>query len=133
MSANISFTVDMDELGLEKFLNSVINDPKTMLELHTTMARFCNEYVPFLEGPLAQTVVITPENVRYIVPYAHRQYFLHNMADDLAGNTNRTRVYHPKATSYWDKAMVMEKGDVFWKEVARIIERRAKEKLNGQE
>lgn len=124
-------TVDLNS-NIEDKLLELLKDDATMLEIHTTMARFCDDYVPFLEGPLSQTMDILPEHIVYKVPYAHYQYFLHDMDADLAGETNRTRLYHPKATSFWDKAMVMEKGDAFWNEVLRILKRRWEEKYGSR-
>lgn len=122
--------VEIDDEAIERKLDVLLDD-KTNLEIQNTLARFCNDYVPFLEGPLSQTIEVAPDGVTYTQPYAHYQYYLHDMNADLAGTTNRTRVYHPKATSFWDKAMMMEKGEVFMEEVKRILIRRANELYGG--
>ena len=114
---------------LKGMLQEVMEDENTMLQIHNKFAQMCNEYVPFLEGPLSQSVRVFPDYIKYSTPYAHYQYVLHDMAADLAGTTNRTRIYHPKATSYWDKAMMLEKGDLFTKQVENILKARVK-KLN---
>lgn len=138
--AIIKAQVMVDPKLIERKVENLLDD-KTMLQIHNLFAQMCNEYVPFLEGPLSQTLEITSKYVRYYVPYAHYQYVLHDMNQDLYGikhyntkgelewieETNRTRVYHPKATSYWDKAMILEKGEVFSKYVENILKARAKE------
>lgn len=126
MSEVLNVKVEIDDEAIERKLGVLLDD-KTNLEIQNTLARFCNDYVPFLEGPLSQTIEVTPDGVTYTQPYSHYQYYLHDMNEDLAGTTNRTRVYHPKATSFWDKAMMMEKGEVFMEEVKRILIRRANE------
>ena len=117
--------VELNSEAIERKLDALLDD-RTNLEIQNTLARFCNDYVPMLEGPLSQTIDVQPDGVTYTQPY-----YLHDMNEDLAGTTNRTRVYHPKATSFWDRAMMMEKGDVFIEEVKRILERRARELYGG--
>lgn len=104
---------------LKKALEKV-NDPITMLAVHNTLAKKCDPYVPFLEGPLSQTIQVSSEGVRYIQPYARRQYY--------GVNFNHTLEYHPLATAKWDEAMMRDKGDEFRAEVKAIIQRR----LNGR-
>ena len=98
--------------------NSVLT-PDAQLEIATLFAKMCNPYVPFLEGPLSQTVEIHPTYLRYIQPYAHYQY--------TGTGFNHTLDYHPRATAYWDKVMMEEKGDEFLYQVRDILVRRAKE------
>jgi hypothetical protein len=105
-----------------KNLDTLTSDPATMLEINNLLAKKCDPYVPFLNGPLSQTHVVTPESVRYIQPYARYQYY--------GLEFNHTLDYHPKATAFWDKAMLAEKGKEFNKEVKQILKRRLKE-LNG--
>ena len=88
----IQTKVYIDPRVLSKKVERIIDDEATMLEIHTKFAQLCNEYVPFLEGVLSQSVRIFPEFVQYVTPYAHYQYVLHDMGDDLAGKTNRTRI-----------------------------------------
>lgn len=130
MSKRISCDVHLDDKAILAKLDRVISNDVTMLELNQLLARYCDPYVPFLEGVLAQTLSITPQGVTYHSPYAHYQYFLHDMNEDLAGTTNRTRIRHPLATSYWDKAMMQQQGDSFLKEVQAVIDRRLKQE-NG--
>ncbi len=127
MSGIIKTTVSVNENAIRAKVDTLIKDGQTMLQIHNKFAQMCNEYVPFLEGPLSQSVRVYPDYISYNTPYAHYQYVLHDMNEDLAGTTNRTRIYHPKATSYWDKAMMLEKGELFCKQVENILKARAKE------
>ena len=94
-------------------------DSKTMYAIHNLLAKMCDPYVPFLEGPLAQTVEITEDSVRYVQPYARYQYY--------GVGFNHTIDRHPQATALWDKVMMSEKGDEFVEQVKAIIRRRAQE------
>lgn len=111
-----SFRVQVDERIISRVLQSKIaevNNSTTMLAIHNTLAKRCDPYVPFLNGPLSQTVVVSSEEVRYIQPYARYQYF----GDDF----NHTLEYHPLASAHWDKAMLRDHGEEFNEEVKDII------------
>ena len=118
MSKTIHIKVDLDDKDLEDALTR-LTDNKTMLELHALLAKMMDPYVPFLEGPLSQTLEITPQHVRYLQPYAHYQY--------TGEGFNFTRDYHPLASAYWDKAMMAQRGEEFVEQVKEILVRRAKE------
>lgn len=96
-----------------------IADEKTMLEIHNLLAKMCDPYVPFLNGPLSQTNEVTPESVRYIQPYARYQYY--------GTEFNHTTDVHPLATAMWDKVMMSEHGDEFRIQVEEILRRRLRE------
>lgn len=120
-----------------------INNPTTMLAIHNTLAKRCDPYVPFLEGPLSQTAVITDKEVRYVQPYARYQYYgeiygpnipikegdeivswfspLGQKKHPTGRMMNHTTEYHPLATSFWDKAMLRDHGDEFNAEVEDIL------------
>lgn len=100
------------ERALRKRIEEV-NNPTTMLALHNTLAKKCDPYVPFLEGPLSQTIVVSPKGVTYIQPYARYQYY--------GVNFNHTTEFHPLASAKWDEAMLRDKGDEFREEVRLII------------
>lgn len=104
---------------VDQVVNNVIADDATMLEIHNLFAKILDPYVPFLEGPLSQTVEVTPEHVRYIQPYAHYQYY--------GIDFNHTLDYHPLASAMWDKAAMSVKMEEFEEQVKQIIIRRAKE------
>ena len=118
MSNTIKVKVDIDDEMLKQKINNLLDD-KTMLEIHNLLAKYCDPYVPMLEGPLSQTLEITPRYVRYTQPYAHYQY--------TGVGFNFTRDCHPLASAYWDQAMMAAKGDEFIEMVKRILARRAKE------
>lgn len=90
-----------------------VNNPTTMLAIHNTLAKRCDPYVPFLNGPLSQTNIVSAEGVRYIQPYARYQYY--------GTDFNFTRDYHPLASAMWDKAMLRDHGTEFYQEVKDII------------
>lgn len=96
-----------------------ILDTGTKLAIHNLLAKMCDPYVPFLEGPLSQTVEVYPDKVKYIQPYARYQYY--------GTYFNHTLDYHPKATALWDKAMMRERGDEFREQVEAILRRRIRQ------
>lgn len=59
-----------------------------------TCARYMDAYVPYLTGVLSTTYVTEPWKVKYLMPYAHRQY--------NGEGFNFTKDFHPLATSKWD-------------------------------
>lgn len=127
-----SVKVDFNISAIQKKVDNLINE-ETMLAIHNTFAKMCDEYVPFLEGPLSQSGMaqVSAEFVRYGgssykldnrpngVPYGRYQYY--------GEGFNHTKDYHPKATAFWDKAMMREKGEQFTQQVKAILVRRAKE------
>ena len=119
MSSIVDVKVDIDDAAIQDRLYR-LTDEATMLEIHNLLAKMCDPYVPFLEGPLSQTIEITPHYVRYTQPYAHYQY--------EGVNFNHTLDYHPLASAKWDKAMMEAKGEEFTKQVKEILVRRAKER-----
>jgi len=116
-TTHIKIKVDADAISQdlqERF--EAVNNPKTMLAMHNTLAKMCNPYVPFLNGPLSQTIEVSPQGVSYIQPYARRQYF----GDDF----NFTKDFHPLATSRWDEAMLRDHSKAFYREIKDIMEER---------
>ena len=118
MSQFVNVSAKIDDQALQDKLENLCDDT-TMLEIHDLLAKMCDPYVPFLEGPLSQTIDVTPEYVRYTQPYAHYQY--HGI------NFNHTLDYHPLASAKWDEAMLRDKRDEFLKQVKEILARRARE------
>lgn len=118
--ASYKIAVNMDDALLQRI--AAVNNSATMLAIHNTLAKRCDPYVPFLEGPLSQTNIITAEGVTYIQPYARYQYH--------GTNFNHTIDYHPLASAEWDKAMLRDHGDEFNQEVKAILHRRLAE-TNG--
>ena len=120
--ASISIKVQMNDALRNKIAE--INNPTTMLAIHNTLAKRCDPYVPFLEGPLSQTAVVSARGVRYIQPYARRQYY--------GDNFNHTLEFHPLASARWDEAMLRDHGEEFNKEVEEILEWRLKHVRAGR-
>lgn len=120
-----------------------LNNATTMLTIHENLAKRCDPYVPMDEGMLAQTVVITPQEVRYVQPYARYQYYGEIYGPNIPIKENGEVVgwfsppglpkhptgrqmqhsteKHPLATSKWDKAMLRDHGEEFYKEVEDIL------------
>lgn len=119
MAATITRVVEINEQALASKFSKLINDDTTMLEIHNLLAKMCDPYVPFLEGPLSQTIEVTPEYVRYTQPYAHYQY--------NGDGFNFTRDYHPLASAHWDDAMMRDHREEFVAQVKQILLRRANE------
>lgn len=152
-SDNVSVEVEITNWCL-KALSDVIDD-KSMLEVHNLLAKMCEPYVPMVEGNLVQSgfAQVTPHYVQYgneAVPYAHYMYMgeiygpnipIRDESGEIIGwfskpgetkqPTGRKMQYntemHPKATAFWDKVMMQEKGDEFAKQIEDILIRRAKE------
>ena len=145
--AEIKIGVQISDVLRDKI--SEINNTATMLAIHNTLAKRCDPYVPFLEGPLSQTVQVSATEVRYVQPYARYQYYgqiygpnipIKNADGEIEGwfsppgqkkhptgrMMNHTTDYHPLASSFWDKAMLADHGDEFNKEVEEIIKWRFK-------
>lgn len=122
----LQWKIEVDYNQLQGKISDLF-DSKTMLAIHNEFARLCDQYVPFLNGPLSLSAMsqVTPEYVSYgggDVPYGRYQYYLET--------DNRTRTVHPKATSFWDKAMMAEQGDAFKRFIGQLLQRRSQE-LNG--
>ena len=111
--------VDVDLAPLVGRLDTLLKDDTLMLSINNALARYCHPYVPYLHGPLSETVEVTPECVRYTQPYARRQYY--------GDNFNFTKDNHPLATSRWDEAMMRDRGEEFCDEVSALIARRSRE------
>lgn len=117
--ASLTFQVDIDERGFEDAFNSLLQDEKTMLAVHALFAKTLDPWVPYLNGPLSETVEIEPYLIRYVQPYARYQYY--------GVGFNHTRDFHPLASAMWDEAAMAVKGDEFAAGVRDILVRRARE------
>lgn len=116
VSVEVNFTL------LQNKVDKILEDDTVKLAIHNALARYCHPYVPYLYGPLSETVEITPEYIKYIQPYARRQYY--------GDGFNFTKDYHPLATSRWDQAMMQDRGDQFSNEIQELLIRKLRE-LNG--
>lgn len=116
--------IDANEFAgdLERYVVDSVDDlidDTLMLRIHAAFERYCEPYVPFLTGALAQTTNVTSQYVEYLVPYAHYQY----EGDDF----NHTLIYHPLASAHWDQAMLNTQGEEFVEQVNALIHQRASE------
>lgn len=120
--AHVNFNVHFDDSVIQNKLETLINDDKLMYAVHTLFAKTVDPWVPYLNGPLSQTVEIEPKCVRYIQPYARYQYY--------GVGFNHTIEHHPLASALWDKIAMQTEYDSFKEQVRELIIRRAHE-LNG--
>lgn len=118
----VKFQVHINDEAIRKQIQNLLDD-KTMLEIQNLFAKTIDPWVPFLEGPLSQTLEITPEYVKYLVPYAHYQY--------SHPEFNHTVEHHPLATALWDKVAMQTQLESFEAQVKEILERRAAELYGG--
>lgn len=116
--ALVKVKVDINDKAIDERLSALM-DNNTMLAIHNALARYCDPYVPFLEGPLSQTIQVEPTGVTYNQPYARYQYY--------GTHFKHTTDFHPKATALWDQVMMSERGDEFKAEVEGILRWRLQE------
>lgn len=121
MATMVKIKVEVNEPAIQRRLNDLCHDEQTMLEIHNLLAKMCDPYVPYLNGPLSLSGManVTSSGVTYTTPYARRQYY--------GIGFNHTIEVHPLASAMWDKAMLRDKGDLFNETVKRILIRRANE------
>ena len=112
------FANDLERYAIDS-MDDLLNDETLKLRIASEFERYCEPYVPFLTGMLAQTTEVTPDYVEYTVPYAHYQY--------VGENFNHTTTFHPLATAYWDRVMLETQGDEFLEQVNAHIHQRASE------
>lgn len=115
---DVTANVDIDLGKIQSKVESLVDDT-VMLQVHNLLAKTVDPWVPFLEGPLSQTLEITPEYVRYLQPYAHYQY--------VGVHFNHTKTHHPLASAEWDKVAMQTQLESFEEQVKQILIRRAKE------
>lgn len=105
---------------------------------HTRLHAYCSPYVPMDSGTLDQKVNITEEYVHYKSPYAHFQWAGKVFVDDRGSTyakrstskhpTSRKLKYstdkHPLATSHWEQAMAVAKGEQLAADIEDYIKRK---------
>lgn len=119
--ASISVKLNLTDKALSRRMEELEN-PTTRLAIYNSLAKHCDPYVPFLNGPLSQTAVVTEDGVKYIQPYARYQYY--------GVDFNHTVEYHPLASAKWNEAMMRDHKKEFTEEVKDIIDWRIA-KYNG--
>nr|DAK39502.1 MAG TPA: Minor capsid protein [Caudoviricetes sp.]DAV50826.1 MAG TPA: Minor capsid protein [Caudoviricetes sp.] len=104
----------------------------------TRLHAYCSPYVPMDSGTLDQKVSITEEYVHYKSPYAHFQWAGKVFVDDRGSTyakrstskhpTSRKLKYstdkHPLATSHWEQAMAVAKGEQLAADIEDYIKRK---------
>lgn len=90
---------------------------RVRLFAHNELWRLCDKYVPMRTGTLAGTVEITPDYVRYIVPYAARMYY--------GVGFRFSKEKHALATALWDKVAMETQRDKLTRAVAAYMRRQA--------
>lgn len=118
---NFKFKVPIDSALIQDKVEELLTDD-VRLELNNLVAKTIDPWVPFLEGPLSQTLEITPEHLKYLVPYAHYQYY--------GDGFNHTKDYHPLATERWLDVAMQTQYEVFIAHAREILARKARE-VNG--
>lgn len=139
-----SITVDVNLDGIEYALKTLPVDKQLKREINQLLVDYCDPYVPFKTGGLANNVTVTANSVTYNMPYARYQYYGRVYGPNLfkgynADGTPRFRTpagtekyptggylmydttFHPLATSEWDKAMMQDVGDEFTESVAELV------------
>lgn len=157
---HISVKVNLSDKTLTRVMNEVQN-PITKYAIYNTLKKKCDPYVPMLSGNLAESATIYPsgdeEGLHYGgagIPYAHYQYYgevygpnfpiyedgvivgwrsrKNEKKHPMGRKLNYKKDYHALATSFWNKAMLRDKGDEFRKEVKDIIEEFIRRTENGK-
>ena len=121
-STRLEVEVNIDPRVLEEATKKVLQDEELNLAIHNAFARYCHPYVPYLNGPLSETVEVLPDHITYIQPYARYQYY--------GDGFNFTKDYHPLATSRWDEAMMRDRGADFCMEVEALVKEFAKRRAS---
>lgn len=117
--AHINFNVKINADSIEDKLSKLVKDDTTMLMVHYLFAKTIDPWVPYLNNPLSTTVEIEPYLIRYIQPYARRQYY--------GVDFNHTVEFHPLASALWDEVAMQTQLEPFKEQVKEILLRRAKE------
>ena len=99
----------------EKTIRRIIGDG-VKVYANTRLHAYCSPYVPMDTGMLDQTVDITKDYVHYKSPYAHRVYEGKGM--------NFSQDKHPLATSHWDQAMKVAKGQQLADDITAYIKQK---------
>lgn len=111
--AQMTINVDMNDTLFRNMSNELPDDARIKLACNNTLAKRCDPYVPFLNGPLSQTVRVDTEGAHYNVIYARYQYY--------GINFKHTLEYHPLASAKWDQAMLRDHREEFCQEIKEII------------
>lgn len=110
--------ITVDEVTLEngeRTVRRILGDG-VKVYANTRLHAYCSPYVPMDTGMLDQTVDITKDYVHYKAPYAHKLW----TGDGL----NFSKDKHPLATSHWEQAMAVAKGQQLADDITAYIKSR---------
>ena len=122
----------------KEILNRIFDD-ETMTYVHDSLHIFMSPFVPMDSGTLDQTVDIKPDCVHYKSPYAHFIWNGKVFVDDRGSTwARRSESKHPinkdldfskdehapLATSHWEKAMMVSKGDELCKDITDYLRKK---------
>lgn len=142
--------ISVDARALDSIANKLKNmlehDDVLGLEIHDSLARYCEPYTPFDTGIMSHSLQILKDGLRYNTPYAHYQYVGEVYGPNIpikqngeivgwfsppnqpkhptGAKINYSKDKHPLATDHWDKAMMRDRAEDFEAEVGAMIERR---------
>lgn len=104
----MGFKVNMG--GVKKKVRAICSNRAVGVAAATSAARHMEQYVPYRDGQLRNSAMISPYHVKYNAPYAHYQWEGRNI-------THRTT---PGTTSHWEKQA--NKTDIA-KDITAVIKR----------
>lgn len=108
-------TVKVEIPNIPKLSKRIFSDDAKKYA-NTRLHAYCSPYVPMDTGYLDQTVDITPDYVHYKAPYAHKNWD--------GDNLNFSKDQHPLATSHWERAMAVAKGQQLADDITAYIKSR---------
>lgn len=111
----MAISVKVDIPNISKLSKRIFSDDVRKYA-NTRLHAYCSPYVPMDTGYLNQTVDITSEYVHYKAPYAHKMWD----GDGL----NFSKDKHPLATSHWEQAMKVAKGEQLAADIEAYIKSR---------
>lgn len=111
----MAISVKVDIPNIPKLSKRIFSDDVRKYA-NTRLHAYCSPYVPMDTGYLDQTVDITSEYVHYKAPYAHKMWD----GDGL----NFSKDKHPLATSHWEQAMKVAKGEQLAADIEAYIKKR---------
>lgn len=105
----MSVKVKLDLDPFEKILSrrDLEEDGEAQLFFANEVAKHCDKYIPYDNGPLKNTKQINPNRITYLQPYAQKQYY-ENKGNGLRGKE-------------WDKRMMADRGKEIVTGVANFI------------
>lgn len=133
----MGFEVKIEGFDADKISKRIFDNDRVGLAASQALFRHMSPYVPRDSGTLMTSVRCKPWAVEYISPYSHYQYIGKLMVSP-SGSTwakkNERKHYVNKDLAYskernknsgreWDKAAMLDKGDIIMQEIQRLIER----------